>query len=147
MFKVSKRALLLVAGAVWSAAGINIVRIGIEAYGACGPAGRMMIELAAGSVAVYAAFWFMVFSRLLAKHTGRIAGYAEDRHHIWRFFDAKSYAIMAVMMGGGIALRAFGLVPLWFIAFFYTGLGVALLAAGIGFLRNGVRLQLVEAHA
>ena len=31
---------------------------------------------------------------------------------------------MAVMMGGGIGLRMAGLVPDWFVAFFYTGLGV-----------------------
>lgn len=43
---------------------------------------------------------------------------------------------MAVMMGGGIALRSFGLVPPWFIAFFYTGLGVALAFAGITFLAH-----------
>ena len=34
--------------------------------------------------------------------------------------------MMAIMMGGGIALRASGVVPEWFIAFFYTGLGAAL---------------------
>ena len=33
------------------------------------------------------------------------------------------------MMGGGIALRASGVVPEWFIAFFYTGLGAALAVA------------------
>ena len=43
-----------------------------------------------------------------------------------KFFDVRGYLIMAVMMGGGIALRSFHLVPGWFIAFFYTGLGIAL---------------------
>ena len=42
--------------------------------------------------------------------------------------------MMAIMMTGGISLRAFGLVPNWFIAFFYTGLGIALALSGMSFL-------------
>ena len=42
--------------------------------------------------------------------------------------------MMAIMMGGGIALRASGVVPEWFIAFFYTGLGAALAVAGVSFI-------------
>ena len=40
---------------------------------------------------------------------------------------------MAVMMSGGIGLRASGLAPERFIAVFYTGLGAALLLAGLLF--------------
>ena len=49
------------------------------------------------------------------------------------FFDLKAYLIMAFMMGGGIWLRASGLLPNAFIAVFYTGLGYALAVAGIVF--------------
>lgn len=49
------------------------------------------------------------------------------------FFDLKSYCIMAFMMGGGIWLRSSGLVPDVFIAVFYTGLGCALVLAGVLF--------------
>ena len=52
---------------------------------------------------------------------------------MWHFFDLKAYCIMAVMMGGGIWLRASGLVPDVFIAVFYTGLGCALALAGVLF--------------
>jgi hypothetical protein len=41
---------------------------------------------------------------------------------------------MAVMMIGGMALRLSQLMPDWMIAFFYSGLGVALLLCGVGFL-------------
>ena len=47
--------------------------------------------------------------------------------------------MMAIMMTGGISLRAFGLVPNWFIAFFYTGLGIALALSGMSFLGRFVR--------
>ena len=42
--------------------------------------------------------------------------------------------MMAIMMTGGISLRVFGLIPVWFIAFFYTGLGIALALYGASFL-------------
>ena len=41
-----------------------------------------------------------------------------------------------VMMGGGIGLRAAGVFPNQFVAFFYTGLGCALALAGILFIKN-----------
>lgn len=43
---------------------------------------------------------------------------------------------MAVMMTGGVSLRATGLAPDRFIAVFYSGLGASLLLAGILFGRN-----------
>lgn len=71
---------------------------------------------------------------MLGKHVERILGYGDDRQPFWRFFDARAFIIMAVMMSVGISLRAFSLVPMWFIAFFYTGLGIALASAGAGFM-------------
>ena len=52
---------------------------------------------------------------------------------------------MAVMMTGGIALRASGLAPERFIAVFYTGLGASLLLAGVLFGRNYGRAALTAA--
>lgn len=62
-----------------------------------------------------------MFSKLVGKHAARIRSYGEEKMHVLKFFDVRGYLIMAVMMGGGIALRSFHLVPGWFIAFFYTG--------------------------
>ena len=42
---------------------------------------------------------------------------------------------MAVMIGGGMALRLSHVMPDWVVAFFYSGLGVALFLGGICFLR------------
>ncbi len=60
----------------------------------------------------------------------------EEYRPFYNFFDFKSYLIMAIMMGGGIWLRSSGLAPDYFIAFFYTGLGLALFLAGGLFIRN-----------
>lgn len=113
--KVTKEWLLPIAGVVWSIAGFNITRLGIMAYG---EAVAPVLALAVGSVAVFTVFWTRVFSKMLHKHIVRIQGYGQEAQPFWRFFDTKSYIIMAIMMGGGISLRAFGLVPSWFIAFF-----------------------------
>ena len=119
---VGKEALLGIAGAVWCIAGFNIVRLGILAY--LEQSWPLIMLLVAGSIAVFAVFWTKVFSKMLAKHVDRILAYA-DPQPFWRFFDRQAFIIMAIMMTVGISLRAFSLVPSWFIAFFYTGLGVA----------------------
>lgn len=128
--KVKAKYLLLIAAAVWFAAGVNIARLGMLAAFE-GSAAPWMLAL--GIPVVFLAFHPM-FSKLVGKHADRIRSYGKDRMHVLRFFDVKGYLIMAIMMGGGIGLRAAGLVPGWFVAFFYTGLGCALALAGIGFV-------------
>lgn len=130
MLKVRAKYLLIVAGLVWIAAGANIVRLGIVAWmEGTTPAWLLIIGIPATFLAFHA-----MFTKLIKKHADRIRSYGEDRKHILGFFDVKGYVIMIIMMGGGISLRAFDLVPTWFVAFFYTGLGIALTLAGIGFL-------------
>lgn len=126
--KVKYYTLLLLACLVWSGAGVNILRIGLITY-----PGYITLVNVVLSCVVFGVFQRFVFGRLVNKHTGRILGYEEERKFFWHFFDGKSFAIMAVMMSGGIALRAWSLVPDRFIAVFYTGLGAALLLAGILF--------------
>ena len=126
-----KRDTLLLACLVWGAAGFNILRIGLAAY----PAFRTALNFCLSAL-VFALFQRFVFGPLVKKHTARIRAYREERHFFLKFFDAKAFAVMAVMMTGGIALRAGRLAPERFIAVFYTGLGASLLLAGALFGRN-----------
>ena len=132
--KVRKITLLLIACLVWGAAGINILRIGLLAY-------PPYVSLLNGvlSLAVFGVFQYFVFGPLVKKHTRRITGYEEERQFFLKFFDGKSFAIMAFMMTFGILLRTTGLGPDRFIAVFYTGLGASLLLAGLLFGRNYLR--------
>ena len=99
-YQIPKNYLLLVAGLVWFAAGVNIIRIGITA------SDRNWSPLAvAAALAVFGLFYGLIFHRLIQKHTVRITGYDQSRIHILRFFDVKSYCIMAGMMTFGIFLR------------------------------------------
>jgi hypothetical protein len=133
--KVSKHYLLLIACLVWGAAGFNILRIGLSVY----PAHFSLRSLLL-TTAVFVVFQQFVFGRLVRRHTARITAY-ESAQYFWKFFDRKSFAIMAFMMAGGIALRAFRLVPESFIAVFYSGLGASLLLAGLLFGRNFLRAR------
>lgn len=125
---VKRNTLLILACLVWSAAGFNILRIGLMSY----PAHRSVLNFLLSAV-VFAVFQVLIFGKLVKKHTARISGYEEERHFFLKFFDKKAFAIMAVMMSGGIGLRASGLAPEQFIAVFYTGLGASLLLAGLLF--------------
>ena len=129
--KVKRNTLLLFACLVWSAAGFNILRIGLIAYSTYHSVLNFLL-----SALVFAVFQKFVFGKLVKKHTARISAYLEERHFFLKFFDGKSFIIMAVMMTGGIGLRASGLAPERFIAVFYTGLGASLLLAGLMFGRN-----------
>ena len=129
--KVKRNTLLLLACLVWSAAVFNILRIGLLAY----PSYRSVLNFLLSAL-VFAVFQKFIFGKLVKKHTARIHAYLEERHFFLKFFDRKAFAIMAVMMTGGISLRASGLAPEQFIAVFYTGLGASLLLAGLLFGRN-----------
>ena len=83
---------------------------------------------------IFLAFYVLVFSRLVRKHTGRIRATTEDRLPFWQFFNGPSWAAMAIMMLGGMGLRLGHVMPDWMIAFFYTGLGIALFLCGVRFL-------------
>ncbi len=127
-----KNHLILIAGVVWCVAGAMVCMVGLPLELRLGPSDLALYPLAG---LIFLAFYFLVFSRLVRKHTGRIRARSEERLPFWQFFNASSWAVMVVMMGGGMALRLSHLVPDWMIAFFYSGLGVALFLCGVRFLQ------------
>lgn len=129
MPKVKPDKLLVIASLVWLLAGINILRLGLIAITET----QLVAALLAVGVVVTFFFFHPMFSKLVGKQSNRIRGYGEERTCAFAFFDVKGYVMMAIMMGGGIALREFGIIPAWIVAFMYTGIGSALALAGIGF--------------
>lgn len=134
--KIKKERLLLIAGFVWSIAGGNILFIGLNTY-----AEYISIRNGALTLIVFFLFWLLVFKKLTRKHTKRIREYPDEKQFFWLFFDKKSFIIMFFMMTFGIVIRTQHLLPNQFITVFYTGLGTALLLAGIIFLKNYIREQ------
>jgi small-conductance mechanosensitive channel len=141
---IPKNRLILIAGVVWCAAGAMVSLIGLPLEVGLAPSNLILYPLA---VAIFLAFYFFVFSRLVQKHTGRIRARPEDRLPVWQFFNASSWAVMAVMMGGGVALRLSHLMADWMIAFFYSGLGVALMLGGVRFLVTFARRDVMAGHS
>lgn len=128
---VKNTTLLLIACLVWSAAGFNVLRLGLIEY----PPFVSVVNILL-SAAVFTVFQIFIFGRLVKKHTKRIDGYDDEKQLFIKFFDVKSFIIMAVMITGGILLRTLHIAPPIFIAVFYTRLGASLLLAGILFGRN-----------
>ena len=79
--KVKRHTLLLLACLVWSAAGFNILRIGLMAYPA-----YLAIENYLLSALVFVVFQIFIFGKLVKKHTARISAYQEERHFFLKFF-------------------------------------------------------------
>lgn len=123
---VRKETLLAALALVWTLAGANVLRLGILAY----PRALDLYHLI-GSLIVFVLFKERIFTPLVHRHLRRIGGLETPRLH--QFFDRRSFFIMAGMIGLGVGLRLSGLVPVGFIAFFYSGLGAALAYAGLAF--------------
>jgi hypothetical protein len=126
-----KNRLVLIAGLVWCGAGAMVAMIGLPLELTLAPEHLVLVPLAA---VIFLAFYFLVFTRLVRTHTSRIRARPEDRLPFWHFFNASSWVVMGVMMAGGMTLRLSHLMPDWMIAFFYSGLGVALIVGGLGFV-------------
>ncbi len=127
---VQKQTLVLIAAFVWTAAGANILRLGIAASLTV----RWEWWMALSAAGVFLLFGTM-FGMIVKKHLRRIYGYDGERKHCFlKFFDVKAYILMGVMMTGGILLRSLHIIPDRCTAMFYTGLGAGLTLAGLAFL-------------
>lgn len=134
LLKMKKENLITVAGVVWLLAGVNVALIGVRsAVEMSGVTVGVVVALIVGAITAFFAFHAM-FGKIIVKNAQRIRGLDGDRLSFLRFLDLKGYLIMAFMMSFGFGLRLSGLVPNWFFAFFYTGLGCALTLAGASFL-------------
>ena len=128
---IPKNRLMLIAGMVWCVAGAMVSVIGLPLLWKLGFTQWILYPLAG---VVFLIFYFLIFSRLVLKHTERIRERPEQSLPFWNFFDTSSYIVMVIMMAGGMWLRLAHIFPNWMIAFFYSGLGIALFSCGVRFL-------------
>jgi hypothetical protein len=136
-----KNQLVLLAGIVWCVAGTMVCLVGIPLQLTLAQRHLVLIPLAAS---VFVVFYRFVFSRLVVKHTRRIRAQPEERLPWWQVFNRSSWVVMGVMMGGGLVVRHSHLMPDWMIAFFYTGLGIALFLCGVRFLGAFLRRDVLR---
>lgn len=136
---IDKKLLLFLAGFVWSIAGYNVLHIGCQSY-----IGNISLKLITLSIIIFLFFKYMIFDKMVKKHTKRIIEYKNSKQWFWKFFDMKSFIIMAFMMSFGIIVRVNNLASESFIAFFYTGLGFALLLSGLKFFYIYTKIILIK---
>ena len=131
MCKVRKIHLLAVNGFLWMAIGTKIAVTGVSHF-LTAPAGKLWWMIPA-SVAVFAGFYLM-FTGVVRKYAARIMSMTEPRTSIFKTFSVKGYLIIAFMITLGITLKHIPGIPAPFFAWFYLGLGLGLLSAGVRFL-------------
>ncbi|MCL2883515.1 MAG: hypothetical protein FWF30_03495 [Coriobacteriia bacterium] len=131
---VPTRELLAIAAVLWSAAGSMVVMVGLHAT-----TNPWAWWEALGFVLTFAAF-FALFLSIARKHVRRIMAMTDKLSFILKFFDIKSWFIMIGMITLGAAVRLSTFVPNQIIAFFYCGLGAALVFSGLYILINYLQI-------
>ena len=126
--KVSKKTLLNLTGLIWVTTGFNVLRLGITSY--ADHASVLNIGL---SCAVFIVFWTMVFQRRASRYFNQVVNYEEEKTLLLEHFDLRFVTlVLAVLLLSGI-IYMLNFMPEILIAVFYSGLGMALTAAGISF--------------
>lgn len=128
---IKNKYLLILAGIFWILAGINIDKIGFQAYKSHITLFNILI-----SIIIFIIFYCIIFNKLVLKHTNRIISSKIEKQKFYKFFDLKSYFIMIFMIVLGIVIRIFNLLSDTYIGVFYSGLGTALFLSGIKFIIN-----------
>ena len=141
---VPKNRLMFIAGLVWCLAGGMVCSIGLPLLWNLGGTQLALYPLA---LIIFLLFYFLIFSKLVVKHTERIRRRPEPQLPLWSFFDKASYIVMVIMMAGGMWIRLSHIVPNWMIAFFYSGLGIALFLCGVRFLSVFSRKEVLRVEA
>lgn len=131
MPKVNRNSLLLLAGMVWFIVGFNIMRLGTSALllNFTSPVLSVLVSLL-----IFGLFFKLVFQKMVIKHCDRIKNYSEPKIMVFKFFDKKSYLIMALMIALGVTIRSSHLLNPLCLGIFYNGLGGSLISSGILFV-------------
>jgi len=117
---VPTKTLLLIASSVWMAAGASVVSVGLKAE-VTGYTEPMLV----GALVTFALF-LVLFVCLARRNSLRIVRMKNRLEFILNFFDVSSYMVMVVMIFLGASVRLSTFVPEPIIAWFYCGLGAAL---------------------
>jgi hypothetical protein len=133
--RFTKPVLFVLGGLFWIFGGATVIRTGLPFLFETKRSFPMLI----GTAAVFSFFYFFIFMDLAKRHLVRIRTYPEKTMKIWQIFDLRTYLVIVLMSGGGTLLRRLGLLPAWFIGFFYPGLGAALSLRGLFYLISGLR--------
>ncbi|MFH1807933.1 MAG: hypothetical protein ABIJ09_04270 [Pseudomonadota bacterium] len=127
----SRRVLLALAGGMWLGVGLMLLRL---AWIWLGPETRTVTwELGVAGAVAALLIHHLGFLRIVDRNLGRIRA-APDRPCVFSFMPLRSYGMVAVMMGMGIALRHSPIPHAW-LAPFYVAMGGALVLSSVRYIR------------
>lgn len=132
--EVNKAWLFAVAGLMWSAAGVMLIRL---AYGWLRSAVNSPIFLLASlGVLLAMATYRFGFSKFADKNIQRIHELAGDQACIFAFQEWTSYPLVVFMISLGIVLRRYSPIPKPLLAVAYLGIGGSLFLASFHYYRQ-----------
>jgi hypothetical protein len=82
------------------------------------------------------AFFFLLFKKISRKHVRRILAIDIAKPCLFSFFDFKGYVMMALMITGGLLIRAFKLIEPSILYTFYACMGTPLLLSATRFYHS-----------
>jgi hypothetical protein len=132
-----KRVLILMAGLMWCAVGIMLIRYAVSWLALC-TGKEQVLYYSAGFLAAMPIHHFG-FLKIADKNLNRLLPLTEKQNP-FSFMTPKSYLIVVVMISMGIALRH-SQIPKRYLSLLYNGIGLALFLSGIRYFR--VFFQLV----
>jgi len=131
---IPKRALLFVAGAVWTFAGGMLLYKGFGMLTA-NPQ-HIWIKLII-SIILGTAFYILLFDKISLKHTNRIKSIEHEKPCFFSFFGWKGYLMMSMMITLGVILRKTGAVSPDILSVVYIMMGIPLTISALRFYLNG----------
>jgi hypothetical protein len=135
---VDKRVLIFMAGLMWCAVGVMLIRYAVSWLAIC--TGREEVFFySAGFLAAMPIHHFG-FLKIADKNLNRLLPLKEKQNPL-SFMAPKSYLIVVVMISMGIVLRH-SMIPKRYLSLLYNGIGLALFLSGIRYLRVFIQLLL-----
>ena len=138
---VSRKSLLLVAGAVWAFASAMLITKG--ATWVVGVADHPLIRLGV-SILIGILFYRLLFVRIAGKHINRIRNIRRERPSAFLFFDTRGYIMMSSMILLGVVLRNLDFINKDHLYTFYIGMGIPLLISSFRFYQAWLAYQTTE---
>jgi hypothetical protein len=137
---IDKKMLLVLAGAIWF--GVGIMLCSLAAGWLTRTNGKNALLLGLTGITLSLCIYSFGFLKLVKKNSARILSY-KDKICIFAFQPWKSYLIVVIMIGMGMALRHSPL-PKIYLAIIYIGFGLAMILSSIKYfwiyLRTSGRL-------
>ena len=128
--KDTRKAQLLLAASVWTAAGVLLFSMGMF-WMESGLGWGLALLLAVPFVVIGMAKGHFLLDRVAKRSMARIAQRG-PRAPIWGFYGLRTWLLVGVMMGGGIGLRVLFNSERWqffYLGFLYVAMGTALVLA------------------